>query len=74
MISIKIPKILHVTDKHFSAIHEHLPIGEGEIDFEYVFNEILFNFQGKIILEIVNGDQEIINGKKIIEKLLNVTV
>lgn len=73
MINIKTPKILHVTDKHFSAIHEHLPIGEGEIDFEYVFNEILFNFQGKIILEIVNGDQEIINGKKIIEKLLDVT-
>lgn len=74
IIDIKTPKILHVTDKHFSAIHEHLPIGEGEIDFEYVFNEILFNFQGKIILEIVNGDEEIVNGKKIIEELLNVTV
>ncbi len=53
MILIKRPKILHIADKRFNIIHEHLPIGYGEINFEYIFDQILCNYDGKIILEIV---------------------
>lgn len=70
MVSYKNPKILHIADKHFNVIHEHLPIGHGEIDFEYIFKDILKNYEGKIILEIVNEDLDIKNSKRIIENII----
>ena len=70
MVKIKTPTVLHIADKHFNVLHEHLPIGQGEIDFQYIFSNILTNYEGKIILEIVNADLDIVNSKKIIEKLL----
>lgn len=70
MVNIKIPGILHIADKHFNVIHEHSPIGQGEIDFKYIFSNILKNYEGKIILEIVNTDLDIVNSKEVIEKLL----
>lgn len=70
MVKIKTPSILHIADKHFNVIHEHLPIGHGEIDFKYIFKNILKNYEGKIILEITNTDFDIIDSKKIIEELL----
>lgn len=70
MVNIKQPNILHIADKHFNVMHEHLPIGQGEIDFKYIFTNILKDYEGKIILEIVNTDLDIVNSKKIIEKLL----
>ena len=70
MVSIKKPKILHIADKHFNVIHEHLPIGEGEIDFKLIFDTILKDYSGKIILEVVNSDKDILNSKKIIGNLI----
>ncbi len=71
MVSIKKPEILHIADKRFNIIHEHLPIGYGEINFKYIFDQILCNYDGKIILEIVKEDSDIIKSKDIIESLLN---
>jgi len=71
MVKIKMPKILHVADKHFDVIHEHLPIGHGELDFKYIFNNILKDFDGRIILEIVNTDLDIVNSKNIISNIVN---
>ncbi|WP_243446452.1 TIM barrel protein [Romboutsia weinsteinii] len=71
MVSCKKPKILHIADKHFNVVHEHLAIGHGEIDFEYIFNNILSNYEGKIILEIANDDLDIVNSKRIIEHIIN---
>ncbi|SHI85821.1 sugar phosphate isomerase/epimerase family protein [Lutispora thermophila] len=70
MVHIKKPNILHIADKHFNVVHEHLPIGQGEMDFKHIFKNILNDFNGKIILEIVNTDQDIVNSKKIIESIL----
>lgn len=70
MVSIKKPKILHIADKRFNIIHEHLPIGYGEINFKYIFDQILCNYDGKIILEVVKEDSDIIKSKDIIESLL----
>lgn len=66
LIEIKKPKILHISDKHTSVIHEHLPIGNGEIDFSYIFKNILKNFEGRAILEIVQSSEDIINSKEIL--------
>ncbi len=70
MVSIKTPKILHIADKHFNTIHEHLPIGYGEINFKYIFDKVLYNYDGKIILEIVKENSDIIKSKDIIVSLL----
>jgi sugar phosphate isomerase/epimerase len=70
MVSIKTPKILHIADKHFNIIHEHLPIGYGEINFKYIFDKVLCNYDGKIILEIVKENSDIIKSKDIIVSLL----
>lgn len=70
MIAIKYPKILHVTDKHFNVIHEHLPLGHGEIDFEYIFDKILNNFDGIIIFEVTQQNKDIIKSKEIVESFL----
>lgn len=43
---IKYPKMLHLADKHFDVDHEHLPIGEGDLDFDMIFEEILVDFEG----------------------------
>jgi len=70
LIDIKYPNILHISDKHFSAIHEHLPIGEGEIDWKYVFDKLLPNYAGKIIFEVSQSDDQIVKSKKIINRIL----
>nr|WP_253197893.1 TIM barrel protein [Clostridium gasigenes] len=84
LVKIKKPKILHIADRHFNVIQEHLPIGQGEIDFKYIFSNILKDYEGKIILEIVNTDLDIlkskgriktiIKGEKIIWKSMNINV
>lgn len=63
IIAVKTPKMLHLADKHFDSVHEHLPIGEGELDFEMIFKDILPNFDGRIILEIVQSSREIIESR-----------
>ncbi|MBI9015615.1 MAG: sugar phosphate isomerase/epimerase [Clostridiales bacterium] len=59
ILEIREPKMLHIADKHFTVEHEHLPIGNGELDFEKIFSEYLKEFTGKIILEIYDTDEEI---------------
>jgi len=63
LIKIRYPKILHLADKHFNVIHEHLPVGEGELDFGLIFSNWLKDFDGRIILEITQSDQALINSR-----------
>lgn len=74
ILKIKQPKVLHIADRHLEVIHEHLPIGQGNIDYEYIFNELLKGFEGKAILEIVQSSEDIINSKLMIEKLLLIRI
>jgi len=69
ILEVKFPNCLHISDKRFNKDHEHLPIGQGELDFELIFREYLKGYNGKVIFEIVGSDEEIINSKKIIEKI-----
>jgi len=70
MVFAKMPQKLHITDSHFDIIHEHIPIGCGDINFQYIFSEILFDFQGEIIIELTKEDKDIVNAKEIIENCL----
>jgi sugar phosphate isomerase/epimerase len=68
MIGIKMPKILHIADRHLEQIHEHLPIGQGNIDYKYIFADVLNRFDGKIVLEIVQSSEDIVNSRDRIEE------
>lgn len=75
LVNIKRPTVLHIADTKKGRVgrkHLHLPIGDGIIDFNKIFNEILPDFDGLIILEIKNLDSNIINSKTKIEKYLNI--
>jgi sugar phosphate isomerase/epimerase len=68
MIAVRKPRILHIADRHLEVIHEHLPLGQGNIDYEYIFKNILQNYEGKVILEVAQSDEDIINSKHILER------
>ncbi len=68
MIKIEMPKILHIADRHLEVIHEHLPLGQGNIDYKYIFTNILNGFDGKIVLEIIQSSNDMLNSKAIIEE------
>ena len=71
IIEVKYPKCLHVAGKHFSKEHEHLSLTQGDIDYNLVFKQYLQNFDGRIILEVVDTDEEIIKSREIIDKALS---
>ncbi len=68
MIKIKCPKILHVADRHLEIVHEHLPIGQGNMDYKHIFTNILNKFDGKIVLEVVQSSEDIIDSRNKIEE------
>lgn len=70
ILEVKFPKCLHIADKRFSVEHEHLPIGQGELDFKLIFQNYLKGYDGKIIFEVVDTDEEIIKSKNIIERIV----
>ncbi len=70
LVAIKRPRLLHVADRRQATVHEHLPIGEGDIDFGYVFREILPDYRDRIILEVVQGDEAIVASRTRLEGLL----
>lgn len=70
IIKIKYPTCLHVADKRFSVEHEHLPLGQGDLDFNLIFEKYLSDFQGRVIFEVVSEDENIVKSKDIIEKVL----
>jgi sugar phosphate isomerase/epimerase len=70
LVAVKMPKKLHIADKRFHIPHEHLPIGKGNIDFAYVFSNVLRKFSGDIIFEIVEDDDLVIESKKAIIEIL----
>jgi sugar phosphate isomerase/epimerase len=74
LVNIKYPKALHVADTVKGMVgskHTHLPIGNGIIDFEKIFNEILPNYDGLIIMEIKNLDSSIIDSRNKLIQYLN---
>lgn len=71
IVAVKYPKCLHVAGKHFNVPHEHLSLTKGDIDYSLVFKKYLQNYNGRIILEVVDTDEEIIQSKRIIENAIS---
>jgi sugar phosphate isomerase/epimerase len=71
IIAVKMPKVLHIADKHFNVIHEHLSVGQGDIDYERVFDNELREFRGKIILEVIQSDEAVISSRDKIRTILS---
>lgn len=64
--------MLHVADKHYNVIHEHLSLGYGNLDFNYIFEKLLNKFRGNIILEVIKDKKSILQSKILLEETLNV--
>ena len=72
LVGVKFPTCLHVADKHFGAVHEHSPVGQGDLDFRYIFSEYLKGFDGKMIFEVVSdNDDDIVDSKTAIHSILD---
>lgn len=69
ILQVRFPKCIHVSDKHFSVDHEHIPIGQGQLDFQLIFQNYLKGYDGKIIFEVVDTDEEIMKSKNIIQTI-----
>lgn len=70
MVAIKYPKILHIADRHLEVLHEHLPVGQGNIDFKYISENILKDYSGKIIFEVTESTESLIESKNRIIEIL----
>jgi len=70
IVQAKFPEYLHIADKHFDVVHEHLPIGEGELDFRLIFSKYLNGYCGKAILEITQNKEVLLKSKQLLEKAL----
>ena len=71
LVNIKYPKCLHVADTYKGMVgkkHLHLPLGKGIIDFDIIFGDILKDFEGIIIMEIKNTDENIIASRDLLLK------
>ena len=66
IIQVRYPKSLHVAGKHLNARHEHLSLTQGDLDYIRVFREYLPDFDGRIILEVVDTDQEVLASRDIL--------
>lgn len=64
------PNLEFLVDIAHIYSYEHLPLGRGEIDFMYIFDEILCNYEGRIIFEVGLQNEDIIKSKEIIESLV----
>jgi len=73
LVAAKMPKMLHVSDRRKSVVHEHLPLGNGDIDFELIFDTVLSGFGGRMILEVVEEDADIVRSKRIMERIIGKT-
>ena len=72
LTKVKMPHILHVSDRHLETIHEHLTIGDGNIDFHNVFKNHLKGFDGSIIFEVPWTDLARSKSKQLIQSILSI--
>jgi len=70
ILKIRQPSMLHLADKRFHIPHEHLPLGQGELDFDLIFKTYLSDFDGDIILEITGSDQDLSDSYNKLNKII----
>lgn len=66
-VAIRRARPFRKADRRLATVHEHLPIGEGDIDFGIVSRELLPDYRDRIILEIVQSDEAIVASRTRLE-------
>ena len=69
IVKMRFPECLHIADKHFGIAHEHLPLGDGDLDFKMIFNDFIPNYNGKVILEATDSIKGIEQSKRIMDSI-----
>lgn len=69
ILSMRPPSCIHIADQHFSVPHEHLTLGEGELDFELIFSELIPGYVGRVIMEAVDNPAAIRRSKRVLDRL-----
>jgi sugar phosphate isomerase/epimerase len=69
IVEMRFPECIHIADKHFGIAHEHITLGDGDLDFGMIFNQIIPRYSGRIILEAVDSKSSIQKSKKILDTL-----
>jgi len=69
IVKMRYPECIHIADKRFGIPHEHIALGEGDLDFTMIFEKIIPQYSGKIILEAVDTKEDVEKSKIIIDSL-----
>lgn len=69
IIKMRKPECIHIADKRFGVPHEHLTLGEGDLDFDMIFTQLIPKYEGRIILEAVDSKEDIEKSKRKIDSL-----
>ena len=69
IVAMRFPECVHISDRRLSVPHEHIPLGEGDLDFDLIFNEILAGYEGRVILEAIGSKRGIAKSKKVLDRL-----
>jgi sugar phosphate isomerase/epimerase len=72
IVKMRYPECIHIADKHFSTAHEHITLGEGDLDFKMIFSKIIPGYNGKIILEAADSIDGIKKSKEIMNKIFGI--
>jgi len=72
IVKIRYPECIHIADRHFGTGHEHITLGEGEMDFGMIFSKIIPKYEGKIILEATDTIEGIKKSKEIMNKIFGI--
>ena len=72
IIKMRFPECIHIADKHFNIAHEHITLGEGDIDFENIFKNIIPHYNGRIILEATETIDGIKKSKHVLDNIFNI--
>jgi len=69
IVKMRFPECIHIADKRFGVDHEHIALGTGDLDFGMIFKDIIPNYNGRIILEAVDSNGDIIQSNKVIDRI-----
>ena len=71
IVDMRFPECIHIADKRTGVLHEHLPLGSGDMDFDMIFKDLLAGYDGSIILEAIQTWEDIAKSKTIIDNLFS---
>ena len=72
IVQMRYPECIHIADKHFGPGHEHITLGEGELDFDMIFSKVIPDYNGRIILEAADSTDGIKKSKETMNRIFGI--